>query len=214
MRFRGSTRRCANVSWVKASTTGGEVVSAEDVIIIYQRLLDNGIQVWLSGGWGIDALLGEQTRPHKDLDVIMLLDDVARMRELLGQDGYGLEELWSENRWAVDAHGTEIPTAFVLQDAEGRQLDAHAMQLDDQGNGVSAWEGERIAFERQDLASPGTIAGVTVRCLSPNMQVLLHMGYELPDKQLRDLELLREKLGVENSADCSGHRPWGTRDTI
>jgi lincosamide nucleotidyltransferase A/C/D/E len=186
------------------------MVRAEDVIIIYQRLLDNGIQVWLIGGWGVDALLGEQTRPHKDLDVIMLLDDVVQMRELLGRDGYGLKDLWSENRWVVDAHGAEIPTAFVLQDAEGREFDAHAMRLDDRGNGVPAWEGEEVVFKRQDLAGAGIIAGVAVQCVSPEMQVLCHMGYELPDKQLRDLELLHEKFGVEYRDTYSGPRPLGT----
>ncbi len=35
------------------------MVCAKDAITIYQRLVDNGIQVWLTGGWGIDALLGE-----------------------------------------------------------------------------------------------------------------------------------------------------------
>jgi lincosamide nucleotidyltransferase A/C/D/E len=53
--------------------------SADDVISIYKRLATNGIRVWLTGGWGIDALLGEQTRLHKDLDVIMLLDDVVNL---------------------------------------------------------------------------------------------------------------------------------------
>ena len=38
------------------------MVSAEDVIRIYTDLATNEIQVWLTGGWGIDALLGEQTR--------------------------------------------------------------------------------------------------------------------------------------------------------
>jgi lincosamide nucleotidyltransferase A/C/D/E len=173
------------------------MVRAEDVIGIYRRLLDNGIQVWLTGGWGIDALLGGQTRPHKDLDVIMLLDDVVRMRELLGCDGYGLKELWSENRWVVDAHGVETATAFVLQDSEGRELDAHAMRLDDQGNGIPAWEVEGFVLKRQDLAGEGMVSGFTVQCLSPEMQVLCHAGYELPDKQLRDLERLHEKFGVE-----------------
>jgi lincosamide nucleotidyltransferase A/C/D/E len=82
------------------------MVRAEDVICIYERLLTNGIQVWLTGGWGIDALLGGQTRPHKDIDVIMLLDDVVRMRELLNRDGYGLKELWSENRWVMMHKGS------------------------------------------------------------------------------------------------------------
>jgi lincosamide nucleotidyltransferase A/C/D/E len=40
------------------------MVRAEDVISIYQRLLADDIQVWLTGGWGIDALLREQSRPH------------------------------------------------------------------------------------------------------------------------------------------------------
>lgn len=171
------------------------MVHAQDVVVLYQRLLDDGIPVWLTGGWGVDALLGEQTRPHKDLDVIVLLDDVARMRELLGCDGYGLKELWSENRWAADAHGTEIPTAFVLHDAEGRELDVHAMRLDDAGNGLPAWEAEGFVFKRQDLAGAGTIAGVAVQCISPEMQVLCHMGYELPDEHLHDLWLLRARFG-------------------
>src|SRR5512139_857399 len=114
----------------------------EDVIHTYQLLETAGILVWLTGGWGIDALLGEQTRPHKDLDVILLLEDVARMRALLESDGYHLKELWSENRWATDSFGVKIATAFVLQDAERRELDAHAMHLDDQDNGIPAWENE------------------------------------------------------------------------
>ena len=172
------------------------MVSAEDVIRLYRRLWAESIQVWLTGGWGIDALLREQTRPHKDVDVIMLVDDVARLRSLLEHDGYRLKELWSENRWDVDAQGIEIATAFVLQDAEGHEVDVHAMRLDEQGNGMPAWEGEGLIFERQDLASEGMIAGVVVRCLTAEMQVACHTGYELPDAHRRDLELLHEKCGV------------------
>jgi lincosamide nucleotidyltransferase A/C/D/E len=186
------------------------MVRAEDVIRIYKPLMTNGIQVWLTGGWGIDALLGEQTRPHKDLDVIMLLDDMVRMRELLSRDGYGLKDLWSENRWVIDAHGIETATAFVLQDAEGREFDAHALHLDDRGNGVPAWEeAEGFIFKKQDLAGEGTIAGFTVQCITPEMQVLCHTGYELPDKQLRDLELLHKKFGVEYPDAYSRLRPSG-----
>jgi lincosamide nucleotidyltransferase A/C/D/E len=174
------------------------MVHAQDVISIYQSLSTNSIQVWLTGGWGIDALLREQTRPHKDLDFIMLVDDVARMRDLLGHDGYTLKELWSENSWVVDAHRTETPTAFVLQDAQGRQIDAHAMHLDDRGNGVPAWADEQgLFFTREDLSGEGTIGGLAVRCISPKMQMLCHTGYDLPDEQLRDLEQLHERFGVE-----------------
>ena len=186
------------------------MVHSEDVISIYQCLLTNGIQVWLTGGWGIDALLGEQTRPHKDLDVILLLDDIVRMRELLGRGGYGLKELWSENRWVIDTHGNKITTAFVLQDSEGREFDAHAMRLDDLGNGVPEWEGaEGFIFKKEDLAGEGVIAGFAVQCITPEMQVLCHTGYELPEKQLRDLDLLYEKFGAEYPDEYSCFRPSG-----
>ncbi len=105
-------------------------------------------------------------------------------RDLLGRDGYKLKELWSENRWDVDARGIETATAFVLQDSEGREIDAHAMRLDAQGNGLPAWEAEGLGFERQALAGEGMIAGLAVRCLSPEMQMLCHTGYTLPDEQL------------------------------
>jgi len=174
------------------------MVHAEDAINIYRSLSANNIQVWLTGGWGIDALLGEQTRPHKDLDIIMLLDDVVCMRELLGRAGYGLKEIWSENRQALDAQGIETPTAFVLQDSAGREIDAHALRLDERGSGIPAWAAdEGFVFTPEDLAGEGMIAGIAVRCLSPAMQVSCHTGYDLPDVQLRDLDLLHAKFGVE-----------------
>lgn len=172
------------------------MVSAEDVIRLYQRLLENNIQIWLVGGWGIDALLGEQTRPHKDLDVIMLVDDVGRLRELLSHDGYEFGYLWEENVWTVDVLGAETATAFVLKDAEGRELDAHAMRLDADGDGIPAWDAEGRILKRQDLTGEGIIAGVTIPCYTPEMQMTCHTGYELPEKHLRDLELLHKKFSV------------------
>ena len=48
-----------------------------------------------------------------------------------------------------------------------------------------------------DHSGEGTIAGVPVRCLSVEMQFRGHTGYELPERQIPDLELLREEFGVE-----------------
>jgi hypothetical protein len=36
-----------------------------------------------------------------------------------------------------------------------------------------------------------------VRCLSPEVQVLVHAGYDLADKDYRELSLLRDRFGVE-----------------
>jgi lincosamide nucleotidyltransferase A/C/D/E len=40
-----------------------------EVIDFYERMTDLGITVWVDGGWGVDSLLGRQTRLHKDLDI-------------------------------------------------------------------------------------------------------------------------------------------------
>jgi lincosamide nucleotidyltransferase A/C/D/E len=176
---------------------GAEMMRADDVIGIYKRLTTHGIQVWLTGGWGIDALLGEQTRDHKDLDLFLLVDDVFRMRELLSGDGYGLKELWSENRFITDVGGVKVATAFVLQDSEGREIDAHALRFDDRGRGIPAWDDtEEFVFTKQDLAGDGRVAGISVRCISFHMQLKCHTGYQLPKSQVRDLELLNKKIGV------------------
>jgi len=183
------------------------MIQAQDVISIYRSLAANQIQIWLLGGWGVDALLREQTRPHKDLDVFVLLDDVGKVRELLSREGYCLHYLWPENRWSVDSQGAERPTAFILQDSDGREVDVHAMRLDDQGTGVPAWANERgFVFRREDLAGVGIIAGVAVRCFSAEMQMLCHTGYDLPDAQRRDVDGLHDRFGVELPAELSHSR--------
>ena len=43
------------------------------------RLQAAGVPAWLDGGWCVDALLGEQTRRHDDLDLVAPLDGVERL---------------------------------------------------------------------------------------------------------------------------------------
>jgi len=188
------------------------VVKAEDVVGICAVLASGGIRLWLTGGWGIDALLGEETRPHKDLDIVILLDDVVRLRELLMRDGFHLKELWPENAWVIDAQGVEVPTAFVLQDASGRELDVHAFRLDQQGDGIPAWANdEGLAFKMEDLAGEGLIAGRAVRCVSPGAQLLCHAGYELPAVQRGDLERLCGRFGLADPTEHSRRGPSDAR---
>ena len=60
----------------------------KDVVDLYKLLEENGIEVWIDGGWGVDALLEKQTRPHKDLDIAVQWKDVPKLRELLSTQGY------------------------------------------------------------------------------------------------------------------------------
>ncbi len=174
------------------------MVKPEDVVELYQTLSDNGIRAWLTGGWGIDALLGEHTRPHKDLDLIMLVDDVQRLCKILGQQGYVLKDIWPENLWVNDGQGDRTMSAFVLHDGHGRELDVHAMWLTPDGQAVPAWHEEGgFIFTQQDLVNEGLVSGKRVRCHSAGSQMLCHTGYSLPASQVPDLVRLHEKFGVE-----------------
>jgi lincosamide nucleotidyltransferase A/C/D/E len=160
-------------------------MSAEAVIAVLDELEGRGIDVWLDGGWGVDALLGTQTRPHDDLDVITPLHDVPRLQEALEQLGYSLA-------------GGGPPASFEMTDPEGRQVDVHPVVLNEKGEGVYRLrEGGTWPYPAEGFAGVGYVLGRRVRCLTPEVQVVCHAGYELDADDMRDLEALRDRFGVE-----------------
>jgi threonine aldolase len=44
-------------------------MTADDLRDIYNWLKENGIAIWIDGGWSVGALIGKQTREHDDLDI-------------------------------------------------------------------------------------------------------------------------------------------------
>lgn len=46
-------------------------------------LADVGCRWWIAGGWAIDLYLGRQTRPHEDIDVVVLRDDLPTVQHHL-----------------------------------------------------------------------------------------------------------------------------------
>ena len=47
------------------------MVSEKDAIEIINYASKIGVKVYLDGGWGVDALLKRQTRPHNDIDLFI-----------------------------------------------------------------------------------------------------------------------------------------------
>ncbi len=183
------------------------MVTPEDVVRICQQIEDSGIRLWLTGGWGIDALLGENTRQHKDLDIFVLVDDVVHLNELLAGEGFQLVKLWSENLSTVDACGNKIETGYVLRNPDGQELDVHAFRFDLHGNGIPAWQVDSgFIFSPGDLSGRGAVNGFYVPCQSAVNQMLCHLGYKLPDYQWGDLDRLHEKFGVEFSEELVSQR--------
>ena len=52
-------------------------MSASAVLDAMAALDAAGIRAWIGGGWRVDALLGEQTRVHRDLDLAIGAEEVA-----------------------------------------------------------------------------------------------------------------------------------------
>jgi lincosamide nucleotidyltransferase A/C/D/E len=164
------------------------VITSGDALEVLDCLADAGITAWLDGGWGIDALLGEQTRPHADLDVAIARDDCDRARERLEALGY---------RQDPEAE-PGLPARLVLRDDRGRQVDLHPLVFDAEGNGwqqLSA-RGAWGCYPAADLAASGTIAGRLVRCISAQLQLRFHLGHEWNEREQHDLRLLNERFGT------------------
>ena len=161
-------------------------MSGEAAVSLLRLFDSDGIDVWLDGGWAVDAALGEQTRTHKDLDIILQVSELGHLRKILGDRGFRMRD-----------GGTE--SNFVLVDDHGLEVDVHAMVFDEDGNGVYRMHnGDDWIFPAAGFTGRGTILGVNVRCLSPEVQVLCHAhGYVPAEKDLRDMELLEARFGVE-----------------
>jgi lincosamide nucleotidyltransferase A/C/D/E len=159
-------------------------MSAEDALGHVECLEGIGIDVWLDGGWGVDAALGTQTRPHDDLDLIVELQAVGRLQAALEARGYTV------------ARGGP-PKSFELTDREGRQVDVHPVAFNDSGDGVYRLEdGGDWVYPAAGFEGTGSILGRRVRCLTPEVQLFCHSGYEPHRTSFDDVHTLCERFSL------------------
>jgi lincosamide nucleotidyltransferase A/C/D/E len=163
----------------------GMTMTGADVVEILGWLDAASADVWLDGGWGVDALVGEQTREHQDLDLIVRDAHVSRMREALATHGFAQIE-------------GGIPQSFILADERGREVDVHPVRFDDQGGGhLLSAEGEPFGHSIEAFAATGSVSGYRVPCLSAEAQMSNHSwGYEPGDTDVHDMRLLHDRLGT------------------
>lgn len=142
-------------------------MTADDVLELLDGLDAAGVEWWVDGGWGVDALLGHETRLHDDLDLAVPADAIGRLGEVFPEFRH------------VQEH--QLPSAYVLEDERGRRLDLHPLELDDEGNGRQPQpHGPPALWPRAALQGRGAIAGREVRCTSPEFQLEAHLyeGYD------------------------------------
>ena len=160
-------------------------MNAADATSLYTELENLNTKIWVDGGWSVDALLGEQTRPHKDLDIAIQQKDISRLRQLLGEKGYREIKLHEARPWN-----------FVLGDDKGMEIDIHVIVIDEHGNGIYGPPENGEMYPAASLTGTGSINGRSVRCISPEWVVKFHSGYELKEKDFRDVSALCKKFGI------------------
>lgn len=160
-------------------------MSGDAVVDLMQLCDQNGIVVFVDGGWGVDALLGRQTRVHADLDIALEHKDVPQLRALLEARGY-----------------TDVPRDdtrecnFVMGDDQGHEVDFHSYTYGTQGKLLFG-----IEYPLDSLTGTGSIQGYPVKCISPQWMVKFHSGYELDENDYCDVAALCKHFSIALPAE-------------
>lgn len=155
-------------------------MSADMAVQLIQLFEQQGIEVVIDGGWGVDALLGRQTRKHNDLDIALQHRDVPHLRTLLEERGF--KDIPRDDTRACN---------FVLGNDSGHEVDIHSYTYDAQGQLIFG-----VAYPPASLTGRGSIQGHPVKCITPEWAIKFHAGYELDDDDYHDVSALCEHFGI------------------
>ena len=151
-------------------------MSSHEVLRVLAALRD--VPVWVGGGWGVDALVGRETRAHRDLDLAIDARHEKLALVKLHELGYVIETDWRPVRVEVGA-------------ADERWVDLHPVVFDETGAGRQAGlDGTSFDYPADGFTS-GFIGGRSVPCLSVRQQLIFHGGYAPRAHDVADIELLR-----------------------
>lgn len=159
-------------------------MTADDVLSILAVLRNADVDIWIGGGWGIDALVGQQTRQHRDLDLMHHKSQEPAVVAALADAGFTETLDWR-------------PVRFVLTDLHHREIDLHPLIFAGDGSALQASiEPEHPFFYPASCFVTGTILTTDVPCVSPEQQVYFHQGYEPADRDRHDMAQLRQAFGI------------------
>lgn len=145
-------------------------MAMDDVLWFLALMDDAGVELWLDGGWAVDACLGAQTRRHGDLDIVVEEHHVPAAVAALRRHGF-----------APVPRGVTRAWNFVLAD-DGRGV------YDPPENGES--------YAADALTGTGTIGGRQVRCITPQWLVAFRTGYEVDADDWADVRALCDRFDI------------------
>lgn len=166
-----------------------------ELALVIDSLEAEGMPYWLAGGWGVDALVGRRTRPHKDIDIVIEDFEQNEPRVRKAFQALGFEHV------TMDRGGVWMPSRSNFEDSAGHRIELLAIDWDHLGRAFDLdpeWCLQTKAQHR-DLAKEvfctGMIEGRKVPCLTVAAQLLFHTGFPLEPAGQGDVSLLRSELG-------------------
>jgi lincosamide nucleotidyltransferase A/C/D/E len=172
----------------------------QDVQQLVARLQERGVDFAVGGGWAVDALLGNQTREHSDLDLWVRAEDLHDVLTVLVQEGIDRILPWPGDR----------PWNWVVHDGR-RKVDLH---LFERTTAAGDWRyGGALyseTFPEEALQGQGTFGDLSVRCESARWSLEFHNSQNPRDVDVRDMRLLCQHFGLDLPTR-PGQPPGGDR---
>jgi lincosamide nucleotidyltransferase A/C/D/E len=168
------------------------MMSETDAVDLLKTIEDSGIGIWIDGGWGVDALIGRQTRPHNDIDIFIEKKDRPAFIELLTLSGYRKIDM----EFSTENHS-------VWHDSSGHEIDLHLFEF----FGATSLSYDNETYPASVLNGEGQIGGIPVRCMTAEAQMLFHQGYEQTEKDVHDVLLLCKTFGFSVPAEYEKEYP-------
>jgi hypothetical protein len=144
------------------------------------------MEYWLRGGWAIDFLLGEVTRPHEDIDVVTWIQHRERLEATLEQAGYeriAVREQFRNRQSDFQKNGVEITFGYIIHSSDGSIIMNELPEW--------IWRPESLLSERF------TLHGISAHVLHPTQlleekEVYEQIGHTPRLKDVKSKEVLRK----------------------
>jgi lincosamide nucleotidyltransferase A/C/D/E len=147
-----------------------------------------GIEAPVIGGWGVDALLGEQSRVHRDLDLIVDHERMDTALEVLAGLGYGE---WYREESSQLGDVEVLGDVVAVRDSALQAVELHPVAVDLAG---------------LDLVQ-GSIGSRSVSCFSADQQIRAHA--EFTKRARDDRQKLEANVNIAKLVQRSGSRKTG-----
>ena len=187
----------------------------EELLRVCSALNDEHVPYWVAGGWGLDALVGCQTRRHRDLDLVVhpFHESLPKVAALLTSLGYERKTPLGGTMWFPDAevyidnHGHDVQVLNInwdilttVEELLGSAPIAEVVATDEMARVT------QLMLAR--FTATGSLEEVVIPALSVVSQRLFHLGYPQRPEDPHAEDVIRliavEQDGWINPFDHSG----------